>query len=102
MVAELGMTRLIGVIAYGRSPRPSDGGKCGDTVLPNVATRVSTYSAWITALVGQPWREVAGVTGGGHTITGLANERQYRFYLSAVDALGRSSAPVVITATPRA
>ena len=102
VVAELGMTRLIGVIAYGRSPRPSDGGKCGDTVLPNVATRVSTYSAWITALVGQPWREVAGVTGGGHTITGLANARQYRFYLSAVDALGRSSAPVVITATPRA
>ena len=102
MVAELGMTRLVGVIAYGRAPRPSDGGKCGDTVLPNVATRVSTYSDWITARVGEPWREAAGITGASHITTGLTNEREYRFYLSAVDALGRSSTPVVVTATPRA
>ena len=96
VVAELGMTRLVGVVAYGL------GGACADTRHPNVATRVSTYSDWITARVGEPWREAAGITGASHITTGLTNEREYRFYLSAVDALGRSSTPVVVTATPRA
>ena len=92
----LGMTRLVGVVAYGL------GEACADSRYPNVATRVSTYSDWIAARVGEPWRETAGITGTTHTTTGLANEREYRLHISAVDALGRSSAPVVVTATPRA
>ncbi len=96
MVAELGMTRLVGVIAYGR------GGACSNALLPNVATRVSTYADWIAQRVGEPWRETAGVIGTEHTITGLVNDRPYRFYISAVDTLGRSSAPVIAAATPRA
>ena len=95
VVAELGMTRLVGVVAYGL------GGACADSRHPNVATRVSTYSDWIAARVGEPWSEAAGITGASHTTTGLVNEREYRLYLSAVDALGRSSTPVVVTATPR-
>ena len=96
VVSQLGMTRLVGVIAYGR------GGACADRWLPNVAARVSTYADWIAQRVGEPWQEIAGVTGTQHTITGLENDRPYRFYISAVDTLGRSSAPVVVMATPRA
>lgn len=94
VVANLGMTRLVGVVAYGR------GGACADAQLPNVAARVSTYAPWISARVGEPWREVAGVTGNSYTVGGLTNDQEYKFYLSAVDALGRSSAPVVVVATP--
>jgi hypothetical protein len=96
VVAQLGMTRLVGVIAYGR------GGACANRWLPNVATRVSSYADWIAQRVGEPWQEAAGVTGTQHTITGLVNDRPYRFYISAVDTLGRSSIPVIAMATPTA
>lgn len=95
VAADLGMTRLVGVVSYGL------GGACADTRFPNVATRVSTYADWIATRVGEPWREVAGITEVSHTITGLTNEHQYRFHLTAVDPLGRSSNPVVVTVTPR-
>ena len=94
VVAELGMTRLVGVVSFGLT------GTCADATFPNVATRVSSHASWIEGLVGTPWQETAGVSGPSHTVVGLTNGRSYTFHVAAVDALGRSSAPITVTAVP--
>ena len=94
VVADLGMTRLVGVTSYGLS------GSCADSTYPNVASRVSTKAAWITSLVGSPWRETTGLTAPTHEIDGLVNGRTYTFHVTAVDAMGRSLSPMQVVATP--
>ena len=90
VVSNLGMTKLVGVVAYGKS------GACAGEIYPNVATRISRYSDWIEGWVGEPWKEIQGLTSDSYTVTGLIADWDYRFYLSAVDSLGRSSDPVEI------
>ena len=94
VVADLGMTRLVGVTSYGLS------GSCADPTYPNVASRVSAKAAWITSLVGSPWRETSGLTTPTHEIDGLVNGRTYTFHVTAVDAMGRSLSPMQVVATP--
>lgn len=94
VVAELGMTRLVGVVSYGLT------GNCADTLFPNVATRVSGHADWIEDLVGTPWREVAGLTDLAHTVTGLVNGRTYTFRVSATNAYGVTSGSTVVSVTP--
>ena len=94
VVADLGMTRLVGITSYGLS------GSCADVTYPNVATRVSAKASWIASLVGSPWRETSGLGAPTHEVEGLVNGRTYTFHVTAVDDMGRSLNQMKVTATP--
>lgn len=94
VVAELGTTRLVGVVSYGLT------GSCADGSFPNVATRISGYATWIAGLVGTPWQEIVGLTDPAHTVTGLVNGRAYTFRVSATNAYGVTSGSTVVLVTP--
>jgi len=94
VTAELGMLRVVGVTSYGLS------GACSDPTYPNVATRTSSHGAWIEARVGDPWRTIEGITDTSWKVDDLVNGRSYTFHVAAVDAMGRSVAPMSVTVAP--
>ncbi|MBC8364243.1 MAG: fibronectin type III domain-containing protein [Actinobacteria bacterium] len=94
VVAELGATRLVGVVSYGLT------GSCADGSFPNVATRVSGFADWIAGFVGTPWQEAVGLTDPSYTISGLVNGRTYTFRVSATNAYGVTSGSTAVLVTP--
>lgn len=94
VTAELGTTRLVGVVSYGLT------GSCADGEFPNVATRVSGYADWIAGLVGTPWQEAVGLTDPSYTVTGLVNGRTYAFRVSATNVYGVTSGSTTVLVTP--
>ena len=94
VVAELGTTKLVGVVSYGLT------GSCADGFFPNVATRVSGFADWIDGIVGSPWQEAVGLTDPSYTISGLVNGRTYTFRVSATNAYGVTSGSTAVLVTP--
>ena len=94
VVAELGTTRLVGVVSYGLT------GSCADGEFPNVATRISGYADWIAGLVGTPWQEAVGLTDPSYTVSGLVNGRTYAFRVSATNVYGVTSGSTTVLVTP--
>ena len=84
---------LLGVIAWGPE------GDCASTRLPNVAVRLSTYTDWITQRIGNPWKKAEGITWFNHAIKNLKVGRNYEFFVTAHDQLGRRSESVSVNIT---